>query len=126
MSEVVFMRKQKGLTFISWLVLLAIVLFNGIIALNIVPIYINDHSVRTLMKNLEMDSAVRGETAKAIKKTIAKRLRINNVYSVKKENISVKKAKNGYLIRIQYEPRGKLIGNLDYIVTFKHEARIPA
>lgn len=120
------MHKQKGLTFISWLIILGIVLFNGIIALNIVPVYINDHSVKTLMRNLEMDSTVRGKTAKDLKQTITKRLRINNVYSVSKEHISVKKAKTGYLIRIEYEPRGKLIGNLDYIVTFKHEATIPA
>lgn len=120
------MQKQKGLTLISWLVIIAIVLFNGIIALNIVPVYINDHSVKTLMKNLEMDSSVRGGTAKALKQSIAKRLRINNVYSVTKEHISVKKGKDSYLVKIEYEPRGKLIGNLDYIVTFKHEARIPA
>ncbi|NNJ98152.1 MAG: DUF4845 domain-containing protein [Gammaproteobacteria bacterium] len=120
------MKKQKGLTLISWLVIIAIVLFNGIIALNIVPVYISDHSVKTLMKNLEMDSTVRGGTAKALKQAITKRLRINNVYSVSKEHISVKKGKDGYLVKIKYEPRGKLIGNLDYIVTFKHEARIPA
>ena len=126
MNEGGFMHKQKGLTFISWLIILGIVLFNGILALNIVPVYINDHSVKTLMRNLEMDSTVRGKTAKDLKRTITKRLRINNVYSVTKEHISVKKAKTGYLIRIEYEPRGKLIGNLDYIVTFKHEATIPA
>ena len=120
------MHKQKGLTLISWLIILGIVLFNGIVALNVVPVYLNDHSVKTLMRNLETDSTIRGTTAKSLKQTIAKRLRINNVYSVKKEHISVKKGKNGYLIVIRYEPRGKLIGNLDYIVTFKHEARIPA
>ena len=105
--------------------IIAIVLFNGVIALNIVPVYINDHSVKTLMQNLEADSTIRGSTIKALKQTITKRLRINNVYSVKKEHISVKKGKAGYLVRIEYEPRGKLIGNLDYIVTFRHEAIVP-
>lgn len=126
MNEGGFMHKQKGLTFISWLIILGIVLFNGIIALNVAPVYFNDHSVRTLMRNLEVDSSVRGSTAKALKQTIAKRLRINSVYSVKKEHISVRKGKNGYLVTIKYEPRGKLIGNLDYIVTFRHEATVPA
>jgi hypothetical protein len=125
MNEGGFMQKQKGLTLISWLIILAIVLFNGIIALNIVPVYINDNSVKTLMRNLEMDSTVRGMTPKALKGTITKRLRINNVYNVSKEHITIKKGKNDYVIIIQYEPRGKLMGNLDYIVTFKHEARIP-
>jgi len=125
MSEGGFMKKQKGVTLISWLILLAIVLFNAIIALNIVPVYINDQSVKSLMKNLETDTTIRGDSPKALKQTITKRLRVNNVYSVTKEHITIKKAKNSYLVIIEYEPRGKLMGNLDYIVSFKHEARIP-
>jgi len=121
------MKKQKGLTLISWLAIIAVVLFNAIIAMNIVPVYLNDHSVKTLMESLESDSSVRGATPKKIKQVITKKLRVNNVYSVTKEHITIKKTKkNDYLVTIEYEPRGKLVGSLDYIATFKHEARIPA
>jgi len=121
------MKKQKGLTLISWLAIIAVVLFNAIIAMNVVPVFLNDHSVKTLMQSLETDSAVRGATPKKIKETITKKLRVNNVYNVTKEHITIKKTKNNdYLVIIEYEPRGKLVGSLDYIVTFKHEARIPA
>ena len=119
------MKKQKGLTLISWLGILAVVFFNAIIAINVVPVYINDHSVKTMMKNLEMDSTVRGKTPKKLKEIITKRLRVNNVYSVTTEHIKIKKVRNDYLITIEYQPRGKLIGSLDYIVDFKHEATVP-
>ena len=119
------MKKQKGLTLISWLAIIAIVLFNAIIAMNVVPVYLNDHSVKTMMQNLESDSTVRGATTKKIKEIITKRLRINNIYSISKDQIKIQKSKADYLITIEYEPRGRLIGSLDYIVTFKHEARIP-
>lgn len=118
------MKKQKGATLISWLGLLALILFNAIIALNVVPVYMNDHSVKSLMENLETDSSIQGATPKKIKETITKRLRVNNVYSVNKDHITIKKSKNHYIVTIEYEPRGKLIGTLDYIVSFKHEARI--
>ena len=119
------MKKQKGLTLISWLAIIAVVLFNAIIAMNVVPVYLNDHSVKSLMESLESDSDVRGASPKKIKNIITKNLRINNIYSVTKDNITIKKSKNDYVITIEYEPRGKLIGSLDYIVSFKHEARIP-
>lgn len=119
------MKKQKGLTFISWMGILALVLFNGIIGMNVIPVFLNDHSVTTLMENIQADSSMRGATPKKIKDTITKRLRVNNVYSVNKDHITIKKDRKDYVIRIAYEPRGKLIGKLDYIVTFKHEARIP-
>ena len=120
------MKKQKGLTLISWLAIIAVVLFNAIIAMNVVPVYLNDHSVKSLMEALETDSSVRGATPKKIKDTITKRLRVNNVYSVTKDNIVIKISKNDYVITIVYEPRGRLIGSLDYIITFKHEARVAA
>jgi hypothetical protein len=125
MNEVGFMKKQKGLTLISWLAIIAVVLFNAIIALNVVPVYLNDHSVKTLMQGLETDSTVRGATPKKLKEIITKRLRINNIYSVNKDHITIKKYKNDYVITIEYEPRGRLVGSLDYIVSFKHEARVP-
>ena len=119
------MRKQKGLTMISWLAILALVLFNGIIALNLVPVFLNDHSVKTLMLELGADPTLRGATPKKLKDVITKRLRVNNVYSVTKEDIELKKSKFDYVITIEYEPRGKLIGPVDYIISFKHEARVP-
>ena len=125
MNEVGIMKKQKGLTLISWLAILAVVLFNAIIAMNVVPVYLNDHSVKSMMQNLESDSTLRGETPKKIKEIITKRLRINNIYSIKKEHIKIKKHGDDYVITIEYEPRGRLVGSLDYIVSFKHEARVP-
>ena len=120
------MKKQKGLTLISWLAIIAVVLFNAIMAMSVVPVYLNDHSVKSMMQNLETDTSVRGATPKKIKEIIAKRLRVNNVYSVTKDDIVIKISKNDYVITIVYEPRGRLIGSLDYIITFKHEARVAA
>lgn len=125
MNEVGFMKKQKGLTLISWLAIIGLLLFNAIIAMNVVPVYINDHSVKSLMQNLENDASLRGATPKKIKDIIAKRLRVNNVYSISKDNIKLLKSKEGYVVSIEYEPRGRLIGSLDYIVSFSHEAIIP-
>ena len=120
------MKKQKGLTLISWLAILAVVLFNAIIAMNVVPVYMNDHSVDSLMKNLETDTSIRGKSPKRLKDIITKRLRVNNIYDVTNDNITIKKDRNFYIITLEYEPRGRLMGSLDYIVTFKHEVRIPS
>ena len=120
------MKKQKGLTLISWLAIIAVVLFNAIIAMNVVPVFLNDHSVKSIMEDLETDPSLRGATPKKIKETITKRLRVNNVYSVSKEHITIAKDKTYYIITIEYEPRGKLVGRLDYIISFKHKASVLA
>jgi hypothetical protein len=53
-----------------------------------------------------------------------KQLRMNNISSIKPEDIKINKGENARIVTIEYEPRGNLIANLDYIVKFKHAARI--
>jgi hypothetical protein len=124
MNEGCDMNKQKGLTLISWLIVIAFVGFNGLMALNVAPVYINDSSVKSIMANLERDADVRGKDARKLKDIVIKRLKINNLYDIKKDNITVTKGRNSYVVTIEYEPRGRLVGNLDYIISFKHEARV--
>lgn len=119
------MKRQQGLTAISWIVIIAFLGFQGVMALNVIPVYINDASVKSMLTSMETDPAVRGKDARKLGEIITKRLKINNIYSIKKENVTIKKLKNQYQISIVYEPRGTLVGNLDYIVTFSHEAAIP-
>jgi len=76
------------------------------------------------MEGLPNDAAARNAATKERKGVIAKRLSMNSVYTVKPEHIKVKKGRGENIVTIEYEPRGKLIGNLEYIVSFKHEARI--
>ncbi len=119
------MSNQRGLTMISWIVVIVFVLFQGVIAMNVIPVYVNDSSVKSIMKELPNDTKARSVTTKGLQRLVAGRLNMNNIYSIKEKDIKVKKVRNENVVIIEYEPRGKLIGNLEYIVSFKHEARIP-
>jgi len=119
------MNKQKGMTTIGWIVIIAIVAFNGLVAINVAPVYFTDNSIESMWKKLATDPTLVGKGKKQIRKMVAKRLRVNNVYDIKKDDIEVKREKKFYVVSIEYEPRGKIVGSLDYIMTFKHEARIP-
>ena len=120
------MNNQKGLTLISWIIILVFLLFQGVIAMNVLPVYITDSSVKKVLENLRNDPKAQGLTPFDMKNMVAKRLNINSVYTVTAKDITVKKARGENVITIEYEPRGKLIGNLDYIVSFKHDTRFSA
>ncbi len=119
------LSNQRGLTMISWLVVIVFLMFQGVIAMNVLPVYLTDQSVKTLMEALPNDAMARESSPKELKILISKRLSMNSVYSIKPEFIKVKKGKGENIATIQYEPRGKLIGNLEYIVSFNHEAKVP-
>lgn len=118
------MNRQKGMTLISWIVILAFVGFNGLIAINVAPVYFTDSNITSLWAGLETDGGLVGQSPKNIRKVISKRLKINNVYGIKKEDIKIRKSKGYYIVLLEYEPRGRIVGSLDYITTFKHEAKI--
>lgn len=117
---------QRGLTLISWIIVIVFLLFQGVIAMNVIPVYMTDSSVKSIMQGLPNDSVARNASTKELKIVVAKRLSMNSVYTVTPEHIKVKKGRGENIVTIEYEPRGKLIGNLEYIVSFKHEARVPS
>jgi hypothetical protein len=119
------MSQQRGLTMISWLVVIVFLLFQAVIAMNVIPVYMTDRSVASIMKELPNDFKAQEASTKELKGMVSKRLSINSIYTVKPEHISVKKGRGENIVTIEYEPRGKLIGNLEYIVHFQHQARIP-
>lgn len=119
------MGKQQGLTLISWVIVLVFLLFQGVIAMKIIPVYLTDSSVSSIMEGLSTDVEARGLTTSRLKVLVAKRLRVNSVYSIKPESIVVKKGRDDNIVTIDYEPRGTLFKNLEYIVSFHHEARVP-
>ena len=111
---------------ISTIVVVVFLLFQGVIAMNVIPVYMTDSTVKTIMAELPNDSTAQNTSAKSLKGLVAKRLSINSVYTIKPESITVKKGRGENIVIIDYEPRGKLIGTLEYIVHFQHEARIPS
>ncbi len=119
-------KKQKGLTLISWIIILVFLLFQAVIAMNVIPVYLTDSNITKIMKALPHDSNAKGLTPYHLKNLVAKRLNINSIYSVKAEHITIQSGRGEHLVIIEYEPRGKLIGNLDFIVSFRHEAKVSA
>lgn len=118
------MNKQKGMTAIGWIFMIAVIGFNGLVAINVAPVYFTNSNITALWEKLESDTSLVGLSSKRIRQAVAKRLRVNNVYDLTRDDIVIKKVKGYYIVTLEYEPRGKIVGSLDYIMTFQHEARI--
>lgn len=116
--------KQRGLTMISWMVVLVFFIFFAVMLMNILPVYMTDATVATVMESLPDDDTAKRTSAKNLRSLVHKRLTINSVYSIEPKTIKVKKGRGENIVIIEYEPRGTLVGSLDFIVSFRHEARI--
>ena len=119
-------KRQSGLTMISWAVVLAFIAVQGIMAMRIIPVYLNYQTLITVMDSLAMDQNVKKLSVKKISKLSRKRLKINGLYDLAadKTAFKFKKISKGYHLTAMYEERGPIWGNLQFVADFEYEVDI--
>lgn len=117
-------RKQTGISFISLLVLIGAAGFFVMIGLKLVPSYIEHYSIKKVLLSLENDSLINKKSPAEIRKLIQKRLKINSVYDFNPKNISFSKKQRGLEVRIAYEVREKVVGNVDMVLSFDDQVTL--
>ena len=121
------MKKQRGLTAIAWIVVLGLVAVQGLVALRIIPVYMNHGSVKSVTDSLKTDPDIKGKSPKQIKSMISKRLEVNSLaYLMKdKDAFQFKRSERGLKLIVHIEERGPVFGNLNFLVIFDHEVDLP-
>ena len=117
--------RQNGLTMMSWLIVLGILVFFMLIGIKMVPTYLENYSIRQVLENMENDRKVRKMTPAEMKKSFMKRLKINSVYEFDRKWIKVKKEKFGVRFSVDYEIRKPVAGNVSIVMAFSESALFP-
>jgi hypothetical protein len=116
---------QKGLTFLSILIILAIGGFFVLLTLKIVPIYLENQSVKAIVAGMNEDAQrLRNKTVSGVKKEIKKRMKINSIYDFPKDAIKIKKDKNRLLVDITYDRIKPIFHNISVMVSFSEKLEI--
>ena len=119
-------QKQQGLTFISWLIILAIGGFFVLLTLKIVPIYLEHQSVQNIVQGLTTDAKLRKEfvSPKEVSDIIWKRMRIESLYDFPKDAFKIKKTKDRLLIDVTYDRVEPIFANISVMVSFSEKVEI--
>ena len=118
-------QKQAGMTAIGWMGVIALIIMFVLMVLKLLPIYMDGFKVGSVLDDIESEPATSTMTPAMISKTIMKRLDINMVGNVSKEDIYIDKLKNSMTVEIDYEVRENLVGNVDVVVHFQKSVTIP-
>lgn len=116
--------KQRGMTAISWFLVIVVAALFITFIIRLIPIYIDGFSVYESIGSMATDSKLNTYSAKGVKKTLLKRLNLNSVYSVTPDDIYISKSSGKTIIEVDYEVRENLVGNLDFVVSFKKEVTV--
>jgi Domain of unknown function (DUF4845) len=117
-------NRQKGVTFIGWVVLLtpmAIVLYAGI---RLAPIYLNYMKVAKAMDQAGGEFKSGGGDAAAIRNSIDRKFEIDMVEYPTTKEMRIAREGGGWVIESQYDDDAPLFGNVSLHVTFDKRVTI--
>ncbi len=118
-------RQQQGLTMISWLIILSALGFTVFLTMKIIPVYISGFNSYSSLDSMTKEPGLANKSLSEIKEMLWRRMDINMVSDITKNDIYVTKAKNEIRIEIDYEVRENIISNLDIVARFNKAVTIP-
>lgn len=117
-------NKQGGMTLIGFILVLSFVIFLSFIGMKIGPLYMEYFSLVKAMNGLAEERGSAQLSADDIKAKILNRLYISySADNVKAKHIKITRS-NGVSVRIAYEVRKPVIGNLDVVAKFNESVRL--
>jgi hypothetical protein len=116
------MKNQAGLTAIGLILILIPIGLAVYIVLKVAPVYIEAFSVGDVVSSLKKELDVKEKSRDEIYTMIQKRLEVNNITSVEKEDIKIQKTVNDVTVTIDYETRVPLFWNVALAFSFHKSA----
>lgn len=118
-------RKQRGVTFLGWVVLLIPVAIVGYAAIRLTPIYLNYSRVARSISQVADEAKGDGSaTLASLQSSIGKRFDIESIEFPDPKDIVIRREGKSWVIEANYEETAPLMYNVGLLVTFKKSARV--
>ncbi len=116
--------RQRGMTFIGFAMLAAMVGVLGFAGIKLSPAYLENMKIKRVLKDVKVEMDGRAPTPQLIRRAIDKRLNIEMVYGLKARDFEIEKGSGGYLVAARYEYPVPFVANISLVVNFDDEVEI--
>jgi len=110
--------RQRGLTMIGFLFVAVVLVFLAMLAMKLVPAYIEYFSVKKVLSSMGQESDIKSKSNAEIRTDFANRASVAYVTVVKPEDLSVDRRGGTPVISANYTFRTKLFGNISLVADF--------
>ena len=118
-------RKAQGLAFSEILIWLSICIAVGSIGAKFVPVYWDHRTAISIVEDLAQSPETSQLESDALQTMIERRFKLNNLHDFIKENrFALESGSDRSVVRLQYEVRGDLAVNIDYVIAFDDSIRL--
>lgn len=105
-------HRQKGLSSVGWIVIAAIFGLLLITFFKVFPMYYDNFQVKAALEGVVEDTTVDPKSKRQIWVSLQKRLYINSVKSVTRENVAMERKDGKTTITVTYEASDDYVGNM--------------
>ncbi|WP_246237634.1 DUF4845 domain-containing protein [Caldichromatium japonicum] len=118
--------RQRGLGFLSLIIIIALASFFGTLLFKLGPKYQGFWTVRSIMEETAKSfDPARDGGGRGLINTLEKRLYINSISHVDTKNFKVERLGDNRLkLILEYEDRVHLFFNIDAVLIFKHQVDV--
>ena len=109
---------QRGLTMFGFLFVAVVLVLVAMLAMKLVPAYIEYFSVKKVLATMGQESDIRSKYNAEIRDDFSRRAGVAYVTVVKPEDLSVDRSSGTPVITADYTFRTKLFGNISLVVDF--------
>ncbi|MCC6562536.1 MAG: DUF4845 domain-containing protein [Xanthomonadales bacterium] len=122
----VLRARQQGVSFLGFIIILAVAGFFAFLGMKIFPAYSEYYNVVSAMEQIAREPGSARWSPAEILTSLEKRMYINYVdeKNVNKRSFQIKRAGTGYTLSVKYERREPLLYNLDYVAKFERVVQI--
>ncbi len=118
--------RQRGITFLGWVVLLAPLAIVGYAGIRIVPSYLNFLRVSKAIEQTQKEYNVNPGSInrEAVRASLEKRFDTDYVEKPKIDEVTIRKTAEEWIIETEYEEIIPLVANASILLTFSKTATI--
>ena len=114
---------QAGITALGFLLLATLVGVVGLGAIKVVPMYIKNMRMDTILNEIQKELNGQGSNPATIRYALAKRFSIEDI-NMDPDKIQVTQSKDGYALRITYENRAPYVADIYLVVAYSKQVEI--
>ena len=111
-------KRQHGLTMFGFLFVAVVLVAIAMLAMKLVPAYIEFFSVKKILATMGQESDFRSKSNAEIRSDFVKRANVGYVTVVKPEHLTIDRRGGVPVVSADYEFRTKLVGNASLVVDF--------
>ena len=113
---------QRGMTGIGWLIVLALIGFFVLLALRMVPAYLDYFKVVSTLEALEEESGF--SSPAEIRRLLERRFDVSFVNSITPQDLEIKNVGKNYRVTASYEKREHIVANVYVLMDFEKQVLV--